>query len=843
MSLFRALKNALLRVGFIDKTTTKQKVRNFYRLRNVFRTDVSCINFFAFFNDMTEKSSKTSKRKGSKPRSRRNSRKKKTRQAQLVILERTFAAYNPIKDILGIHHKFKFKESHKDKYLDSLARLLIRLLFLAIKDRLEVNLKTDFQLILARANGMELMRRPIVFSGKLWHMIKLYCARANQGNVRQMRSLRSLYESKSCWYALPDSVEKQTMEKHKKLMSTPGSISEETENYLKMAVDYVFPPRGHKRHVPYSPGICAPTKSSGYSVTRGAGGNRELVSIDQTYGLGFTSRREDLSYQQFLKCAADSTHSIMRVIYQSIPEPGKFRVITKGDSNLYTAVRPLQKYLLRMWKKQKFATMTKDFEERLHRVMNSSVNENGRYYIQHATNEELMFCSVDYSSATDLLKMNSTTICVERIIENLGLVDLTFKKGQTELYYKNELDKLLTATLFRKCMKPCIIEYPDGEEILQKGGQLMGNPLSFPLLCIINLSCFLRLREHSRDLHREKLFINGDDIVFQHSKKGFKTFIRHAGEVGLKVNKAKSYVHPDYYLINSILGYKGKSVGYMNIALALGHRVKSEPKRLLTQARLVQKDFIGYPLDERKYCLSLFYKSLHEKVNFKIGRKKFIPNYFIHQSLGGLGLENLTGANIKITPLQRKVATFLYHNLKARYIQERVGDIPNSVKKSLQDFRKISPVLIEIPLLVGPLIEEESLREDDTERIMEGHFKMCLDKYLWLKDGPRKDDDHYLRLNMRLATKKIYDSTLLRDKTIINFIPRRYFVDRSERMPDFARSAIMKVKKDFGNYLSIKKNFHVFDDQTAQLYKTKLIKKIKNKLINLTFNIKVNQHL
>jgi hypothetical protein len=612
--------------------------------------------------------------------------------------------YQPLYEIVTIYHpRGDGRSKRYHKIIESLNRLAVRMLFINVNNVGELKIKSDFQVIHARGMGMELTTRPFFFRGPLWRFICRHAARMNCGSKKSARFIRSIYESKRNWLVLPDSYEKECMEKHKKTMSREEELDDIAAFWIREAVDTVIPPPGSRFHEPYRSGTICPTHSACLQNSRKNGGNKSYCVVNRSIPLGFISMKENVSQEQFKTCYENREQHIVQ--YQSIAEPGKFRIITKGPGNLYTGVRGLQKYMLSRWKKMTFSTMKDNFEDVLHETMAGSFR-NIRF-IQRGKDPH--YNSVDYSSATDYLKIQATQVAIERIIENLQLEEKFPELTQ----------------MVRECLSPAWILYPDGDVVLQRNGQLMGNPLSFPLLCIINLSCYLRLRGHRYDLHREKLFINGDDIVFQWDRGGFQTFIHHAGEVGLVVNKSKSYVHREYYLVNSILGYRNKTIGYYNRALAIGHRVKTEPMRMLSQARIIQKELLDGPPEEQKFAMTLFLKSLDQKIkdNFK-GR--FRPNYFIPPELGGLGLMNLTGRNVGLTESQRKIASYFSQHPYETIISEAVGDKFSSVTKALEKFRKIRPHLVPFETY-GP-IPKERFYDPENDMIR------CLASTMWEED-------------------------------------------------------------------------------------------------------------
>lgn len=89
-------------------------------------------------------------------------------------------------------------------------------------------------------------------------------------------------------------------------------------------------------------------------------------------------------------------------------------------------------------------------------------------------------------------------------------------------------------------------------------GQLMGDYLSFPLLCFINIAGLFRAlgEKRVRQLIKDKLVkVNGDDIVFRCTRQEYETWATTCLEMGLKVSRTKTLVHRAVFTINSNFFY------------------------------------------------------------------------------------------------------------------------------------------------------------------------------------------------------------------------------------------------------------------------------------------------
>jgi hypothetical protein len=238
----------------------------------------------------------------------------------------------------------------------------------------------------------------------------------------------------------------------------------------------------------------------------------------------------------------------------AIPEPGKFRIISKGDGFLYSALQPLQGLLLQAWKRCSASTMLED-------DLSSAVQR---------IDEQLdlpFWCSVDYEAATDLLKRDATLAAFEGLPSRTPFRDLGYLS-------------LMIGRAF----------YPDGTVKKLSEGQLMGHPLSFPLLCLINLAVYHTsiTRWISQDPVRRRtiglsmlphVLVNGDDMLFKCERSFYDVFVRTASDAGFKISQGKQYLSPDCCMINSQVFIRRSlrmvRVGYLNLKLVYGESLKT----------------------------------------------------------------------------------------------------------------------------------------------------------------------------------------------------------------------------------------------------------------------------
>lgn len=317
-----------------------------------------------------------------------------------------------------------------------------------------------------------------------------------------------------------------------------------------------------------------------------------------------------------------------KVEIQVIPEPSKFRIISKGDGFLYSFAQPLQGALLKSWKTCRWSTMEGDLDEKVRGLTSAP----GQFW-----------CSGDFKAATDTLCLDATSAVVAAV----------------ELLTESDLMRLL--------FLPSEVHFPDGEVGLQNGGQLMGHPLSFPTLCVINLALYWRtckdyaVRKHDRSLFslmRDRVLVNGDDILFKCDLEFYDLWKANVGLVGLIVSPGKNYLSRDYAVINSRLYYapnkaQFRRLGYVNLKLIKGFSLKTGE----SQAR---PDQIGKDVSEMvRLCPQALTSIPAAFRRFK--RSDWQPNWFLPVHLGGYGVDPLyMPDNSEITREQRRMASLFF---------------------------------------------------------------------------------------------------------------------------------------------------------------------------------------
>jgi hypothetical protein len=272
----------------------------------------------------------------------------------------------------------------------------------------------------------------------------------------------------------------------------------------------------------------------------------------------------------------------LRCTIQAVLEPMKVRVISKGESLPYYAMKPLQKIMHSALKKIPcFRLIGRPLDVTDLIDLNTSSSE-PRYYDDESLSsddidpqcfEEEEWFSIDYSAATDDLSWLYSGRILRYIISGLsedeqGLALRVL--GPHDLYYPTR-------------------DGPKRFRGRQRNGQLMGSILSFPILCLANFGVYLQTM---RDLHLShhwsykqiisRVIINGDDMLYRAPKSKWEEHISVGKSVGLNMTVGKAYHHRSYANVNSTSFHydigKEKSVphriDFLNVGLLFGqHKV------------------------------------------------------------------------------------------------------------------------------------------------------------------------------------------------------------------------------------------------------------------------------
>lgn len=415
----------------------------------------------------------------------------------------------------------------------------------------------------------------------------------------------------------------------------------------------------------------------------------------------------------------------------AVAEPGKFRVLSVMDGDLANSLQPIQSALLNRWKQSPYSTMlTEDLTTRLESLVS--------FHLKHTS---FRLCvSGDYSSATDTLRRDES---------------LSALSGSRDSSW---------FPLAEMSLLPGKITYPsvkDGDVVLsekvidtQSEGQLMGHPLSFPLLCCINLSTYrsaLRrwadrcewdnpereLREWIRDQCMDKVIINGDDICFFANDELYNCWLECIREHSFSPSAGKNYLTSHWIQMNSQLfsidWFTGKVTrkGYLQQRIIYGQDVKKTTDIQggpIETARDLNRMILLCP--QARACIKMT-MSRFSKWTFGFHR----ANWYMPVVLGGYGVK--AEGIVKYTPGQRHVASEM--TSKPRKLYQEIIRKDNPLRSLLGDKK----------VIFGDYVPPESLIEDGRDPVEEKI--MVVNSWMSMGEPPqRKLRRLFLKPNNRL---------------------------------------------------------------------------------------------
>jgi len=389
-----------------------------------------------------------------------------------------------------------------------------------------------------------------------------------------------------------------------------------------------------------------------------------------------------------------------RITPIGIFEPGKIRMISVGDGNLNAALQPIQGAMIRAWKNHGSSTMRySDLTERMDELFSDKsyapVESFARAFGFNLS--EFLLVSGDYEAATDLLRKDASFAALEG------------------------LSHLPTFEILKYSFFPGVADYPADiwpdapQNYVFNEGQLMGHPASFPLLCVINLSCYLfAIQKWTDDLYRtmvkctqkgeyrtmltqqinfarrffsKRVIVNGDDVLFRMPNCFISVWKSAIAGVGFKLSDGKNYISPDVAMINSQLFRKTKlgfkRLGYLNQTIITGMNVKSSEDNKCTPTQIGREintmcRFCPWAASAIPLCFSRW-------PLFSLPKFKFVPNWYIPVHLGGFGVSPaLAPANLKYTLSQRKIAANFFNSPQSALYRSVYGvDGPTADEISL----------------------------------------------------------------------------------------------------------------------------------------------------------------
>nr|UQB76055.1 RNA-dependent RNA polymerase [Flumine narna-like virus 57] len=360
----------------------------------------------------------------------------------------------------------------------------------------------------------------------------------------------------------------------------------------------------------------------------------------------------------------------------ALAEALKIRVITKGPPKKYFVLKPLQRFLWRTMKSLRpfhliGGPLTEDLLENL--FPDLPLGES--------------FLSVDYSDATNQISSEATNVALDTLAECIGLspdeVSLC-RQALTEhiLTLGKSFGKKTKHPELAQSLRSEFLTFLNGQnEGQQQNGQLMGSILSFPFLCLINLSVIRFVKELDCGkfikIKNLRACVNGDDGLFTTTPEGKLNWEVIASMVGLNPSVGKVFFSKNFLEINSANfrviqtqnlhppttlnphGYieKFQRSSYINFGILTGQqRVVGTRLDLLSGdghdslAGKAEELLFHCPEDIREKVYEIFHKNYADVLDIA---KRFNIPWYVPRRYGGLGLPEL--GRFKMTDLDLRL--------------------------------------------------------------------------------------------------------------------------------------------------------------------------------------------
>jgi len=284
--------------------------------------------------------------------------------------------------------------------------------------------------------------------------------------------------------------------KHAEVMSTPLSVSESYLVHCRRMIRRMFV-KGWDSHYKRDVEFVTPSLSAAIDHPRSKGGVMSCHYDRQEYVDAVTLEHPEYDFPTTCE-------------FRVVNAEGKPRgiTVTHGD---HMRLKPLHNTLY-------------NYLSRFGWLLRGDANK--QKLREFTFKEGEVIVSGDYESATDGLSLDVSKVILSEILDKCDHVPESVRRWALSS---------LTSTIMY-----------DGESVEQKRGQLMGNLLSFPLLCLQNYLAFKFLVSR-----KVPVKINGDDIVWRGTRSEYKTWLEGLAPLGLKLSAGKTFVHNRFISINS----------------------------------------------------------------------------------------------------------------------------------------------------------------------------------------------------------------------------------------------------------------------------------------------------
>lgn len=350
---------------------------------------------------------------------------------------------------------------------------------------------------------------------------------------------------------------------------------------------------------------------------------------------------------------------------------GKVRVLTKGEPAIYHSFRSYGKFLIKSLKRNPvFAYATGPIHKDQTHLARLASKHKGDKLI-----------STDYVNATDYIYSESTLSVINSLEKYLGWDRRLVEKLRASFSPQVNYDDWLSSLPF---------EYKGATNLKQSRGQLMGHPLSFPILCILNAaSCLMYYRKYEGyrgSIKQAPFLVNGDDLCFRAIDRfKFSEFESCCSVFGFILNRNKCLISTTVGSLNSRRFIFGVDDSVRLCPQLIPSIIDSDCKRLDWE------EILSYSTPSTlERAKSIIFRRLKST---KTCRPWFLPSIY-----GGLDIPSIN-TDFPLTPFQRNAKDFFVQDelaftisgVKTKYEFSWKGDLSSIWNFPLEDNSLLDP--------------------------------------------------------------------------------------------------------------------------------------------------------
>lgn len=401
--------------------------------------------------------------------------------------------------------------------------------------------------------------------------LKQWCTRQLEEGSFSTRKEFSLAASKFMFRKVLPSGGSNPVPSYLEKLSEPRTVNPEFLGFCSGKIANLFPKGWDKHYQDVCSRVTIAQKST-LEFNRKAAGARHFWT-------------EVLSREDFLECVLEGR-------YREIPSTRKVQVVSdSGKDRIVTVASALQHALLPLHLCL-YAHLSKKSW-----LLRGDAKPN-KFKDFTVTSGEI-FVSGDYESATDNFVTEHSLSILAMVLDRCAHVPPGVRAMA--------LGHISSNTLVYEQIS-----------VVQRSGQLMGDYLSFPLLCLLNYLAF------KYAVPREvPLRINGDDIVFRCTRQEFDTWSETVTSAGLTLSKGKTLVHRVFFSLNSTFfqaGRKKASLVPVIRSKSVFAALEKGGSKLQARLRECGRGFWASAREEIKKTLILYHKNGVRSVSCSINR-------------------------------------------------------------------------------------------------------------------------------------------------------------------------------------------------------------------------------